>query len=188
MVLLTSSQVSALITAFISGQLFIRISSPQLTMSIVFLFTSALFFSGYALQQQTVRDLRAAIKPKEVPKQARLYLPPKFAGGSGEAKPSPKEQGRDGTVVEVKKSGDEQVKAGYMKINNQRVDEPGTIPNQHADLYDLPESTDQESMLETEGGKAEKPTSRAERRRRIKEDLIVGSEEAGFKGYRRRMW
>jgi hypothetical protein len=91
-------------------------------------------------------------------------------------------------VVEVKQSGDEQVKTRNMKSNKKKVSEPGMVPIQHADLYDLHESTDQEPVVETDGGKEEKPMSRAERRRRIKEELIIGSEEAGFKGYRRRMW
>ena len=51
------------------------------------MFTSALFLSGYVLQQQTVRDLRAAIQPKPTPEAARLYLPSQFAV---QLKPSPK--------------------------------------------------------------------------------------------------
>jgi len=34
----------------------------------------------------------------------------------------------------------------------------------------------------------EKPISRAERRRRIKEQILAEGEGEGFKGYRRRMW
>ncbi|KAI0476075.1 hypothetical protein GGR56DRAFT_641047 [Xylariaceae sp. FL0804] len=47
--LLTSSQVSVLLTS-----------------GIVVLCTAALFFSGYAIQQRTLRDLRAAIRPPAV--------------------------------------------------------------------------------------------------------------------------
>jgi hypothetical protein len=36
--------------------------------------------------------------------------------------------------------------------------------------------------------KEETSLSRAERRKKIKEEIMAGSEEAGFKGYRRRMW
>jgi hypothetical protein len=188
MVLLTSSQVSALITAFVSTKPLIPNSVPKLTNQLVFLFTLALFLSGYTLQQQTVRDLQAAIKPKEVPKQALLYLPPQFGGGSGQAKPSPKEQGRGRTVVEVKQSRGETAKVGKLKSIEQESGESGTMPSKHANLYDLPQKTDHEPMVETEAGKEERPIGRAERRRRIKEELTVGSEEAGFKGYRRRMW
>ena len=34
----------------------------------------------------------------------------------------------------------------------------------------------------------EKPISRAERRRRIKEQILADGEGEGFKGYKRRMW
>jgi hypothetical protein len=34
----------------------------------------------------------------------------------------------------------------------------------------------------------EKALSRAERRKKIKAEIMEGSEEEGFKGYRRRMW
>lgn len=38
-----------------------------ITSCIVFVFTSLLFFSGYVLQQRTVRDIRATIKPPVKP-------------------------------------------------------------------------------------------------------------------------
>ncbi|RFU30356.1 hypothetical protein B7463_g5973, partial [Scytalidium lignicola] len=60
--LLTSSQVSIAITS-----------------TIVFLCTTALFLSGYALQQKTVRDIRAAIKPApRTTHRAYGHLPKKF--------------------------------------------------------------------------------------------------------------
>ncbi|KAH0491732.1 hypothetical protein TgHK011_003143 [Trichoderma gracile] len=59
-VLLTSSQVSVLATA-----------------AMILLFTSALFLSGYAIQQRTLRELRAAIRPRESPK---AHLPEEFRG------------------------------------------------------------------------------------------------------------
>lgn len=34
----------------------------------------------------------------------------------------------------------------------------------------------------------EKPLSRAERRKKIKEEILLAGEGEGFKGYRRRMW
>lgn len=39
--------------------------------------TSALFLSGYAIQQRTLRDLRAAIRPRQSPK---AHLPEEFRG------------------------------------------------------------------------------------------------------------
>ncbi|PTB64702.1 hypothetical protein BBK36DRAFT_1135887 [Trichoderma citrinoviride] len=59
-VLLTSSQVSVLATA-----------------AMILLCTSALFLSGYAIQQRTLRELRAAIRPRESPK---AHLPEEFRG------------------------------------------------------------------------------------------------------------
>ncbi|KAA8567740.1 hypothetical protein EYC84_008211 [Monilinia fructicola] len=62
--LLTSGQVSVAISSFI-----------------VFFFTTALFLSGYVLQQQTVRDLREAIKPQF---QAKLWEEREGGGFSAE--------------------------------------------------------------------------------------------------------
>ncbi|KAL7948518.1 hypothetical protein V8C42DRAFT_314733 [Trichoderma barbatum] len=58
--LLTSGQVSVLATA-----------------AMIFLCTSALFLSGYTIQQRTLRELRAAIRPRESPK---AHLPEEFGG------------------------------------------------------------------------------------------------------------
>ncbi|KAL7925786.1 hypothetical protein ACQKWADRAFT_282979 [Trichoderma austrokoningii] len=58
--LLTSGQVSMLATA-----------------TMILLCTSALFLSGYAIQQRTLRDLRAAIRPRHSPK---AHLPEEFRG------------------------------------------------------------------------------------------------------------
>ncbi|EGR46795.1 uncharacterized protein TRIREDRAFT_4905 [Trichoderma reesei QM6a] len=64
-VLLTSSQVSVLATA-----------------AMILLCTSALFLSGYAIQQRTLRELRAAIRPRESPK---AHLPEEFRDAPAEA-------------------------------------------------------------------------------------------------------
>ncbi|KAL0475232.1 hypothetical protein QR685DRAFT_465870 [Neurospora intermedia] len=77
--LLTSAQVSI---AFSSG--------------IVFIFTAALFLSGYAIQQRTLRDLRAAIKPTPRP-SPRTYLPDQFKKITTELP--------DGTIVPVRDDG-----------------------------------------------------------------------------------
>ncbi|KAL9468572.1 hypothetical protein ACSS6W_010266 [Trichoderma asperelloides] len=61
-ILLTSGQVSMLATA-----------------TMIMLCTSALFLSGYAIQQRTLRDLRAAIRPRQSPK---AHLPEEFRGAS----------------------------------------------------------------------------------------------------------
>ena len=51
-------------------------------------FTSALFLSGYVIQQRTVRNLRAAIKPNTSP---QVYLPDEFRTDTSEL--------ADGTIV-----------------------------------------------------------------------------------------
>lgn len=71
MVLLTSSQVSVALSSLI-----------------VISFTSALFLSGYVIQQRTVRNLRAAIKPNTSP---QVYLPDEFRTDTAEL--------ADGTIV-----------------------------------------------------------------------------------------
>ncbi|KUI69733.1 hypothetical protein VM1G_04869 [Cytospora mali] len=72
MVLLTSSQVSVALSSLIA----------------VIAFTTALFLSGYVIQQRTVRNLRAAIKPNTSP---QVYLPDYFRTDTEEL--------ADGTLV-----------------------------------------------------------------------------------------
>lgn len=128
-------------------------------------------------------------------REARLYLPPQFAG---DAKPSPKERGRgDGVVIQVKQSentkGNDLLLAENGNLDGQsaqkqvielKVDERVQL----ADHYDLPQTSNSKPTQKTEQLVEERPISRAERRRKIKEEIMAGSEEAGFKGYRRRMW
>ncbi|ROW13705.1 hypothetical protein VPNG_04534 [Cytospora leucostoma] len=71
MVLLTSSQVSVALSSLI-----------------VISFTTALFLSGYVIQQRTVRNLRAAIKPNTSP---QVYIPDEFRTDTSEL--------ADGTLV-----------------------------------------------------------------------------------------
>ncbi|KAG5987314.1 hypothetical protein E4U54_005044 [Claviceps lovelessii] len=73
-VLLTSSEVSALVS-----------------ICVVILFTLALFFSGYTLQQRTLQDLRVAIRPDHTRPSPKAHLPGYF---SRESTRLP-----DGTVV-----------------------------------------------------------------------------------------
>ncbi|KAH8594040.1 hypothetical protein B0O99DRAFT_625813 [Bisporella sp. PMI_857] len=175
MVLLTASQVSVAISSFI-----------------IFMFTSALFFCGYALQQQTLRDLRTAIKPREPPPpEAKLYLPSQFA------KPSPRQEG---IVVEVMDTiADaqntpitEQIPleklrpaAAGRRRKKTLVEDPRRYdlsPEEKAFLSELGKESKKDALAQ------EQPLSRAERRKRIKAELTDGSEEEGFRGYRRRMW
>lgn len=56
------------------------------------LFTSALFLSGYAIQQRTLRDLRLAIRPDPRP-APKIYLPDRFKQSTTELP--------DGRVVDL---------------------------------------------------------------------------------------
>ena len=184
MVLLTSGQVSVAITSIV-GQFYSSEINWQMLTVIVLLFTSALFLSGYAIQQQTVRDLRAAIKPHVQPPQIKPHLPAKFA------KPSPKEYGvqvqvqksiqdsTGGTVAAGESSEETAIQQRQIKLTDQQS--INLLPGNG-------KAPEIKSQPDKKGIPMEKPMSRAERRRKLKEELTAGSEEEGFKGYRRRMW
>ena len=165
----------------------------------VFLFTFALFLSGYVLQQKTVNDIRAAIKPQIAPLRPDLILPPKFREG----------EFWDGTaqvvVVNAASTNPEtsQPKQKEIKENEQVGDDMiGATRWQKAAKLKEKErlQTDAEAKRkmtqETKGGSQdsktgeveEKPLSRAERRKKIKEEILAAGEGEGYKGYRRRMW
>ncbi|KAG9244301.1 hypothetical protein BJ878DRAFT_567702 [Calycina marina] len=153
MVLLTSSQVSVAITC-----------------TIIFLFTLALFLSGYVIQQQTVRDLRAAIKPhvNQPILVSHLLVHP--------AKPSSKEN-----IAED--DGDAHAEERHSRMKTMKMIDQR--------LFDLPP----EEKTQAVGGVEEMdvdekgdPLTRAQRRKKYKKALTAGSEEEGFKGYHRRMW
>lgn len=194
----------------------------------MFLFTSALFLSGYVLQQQTVRDLQAAIKPKPTPPGARLYLPTQFAvqpTSSPKAKANGDLEGleretqvlkENESVVEVKESssdipadGAEQLDAfvlddkigGRRPQNNRRpaFDDPGNLDmvqdqmpmaladDQPLSQPDIPDNAPSISVAEGKP-KEENLLSRAERRKKIKEEIMAAGDGEGFKGYKRRQW
>jgi hypothetical protein len=73
--LLTGSQISAAISSFI-GTHSARSSSTVHALTItVFIFTSALFLSGYVLQQRTVRNLQTALHPPPPPEPTITSIP-----------------------------------------------------------------------------------------------------------------
>lgn len=55
--------------------------------------TLALFLSGYAIQQRTLRDLRAAVRPRESRPSPKAHLPDRFRSSTKELP--------DGTIVLV---------------------------------------------------------------------------------------
>ena len=193
---------------------------------VVFLFTSALFLSGYVLQQQTVRDLRAAIQPKPTPQAARLYLPTQFAVQPAASPKANALVGSEGNGEEIEVTREPAEALGVKQSNEDTI--KGTSPSTDPALakeavegtrlrkigrpsepdfgsLDLvavqkPISLDEErflgqakspeenSPLSSNGQPNEKPMSRAERRRKIKEEIMGAGDGEGFKGYKRRQY
>jgi hypothetical protein len=187
-----------------------RLFTFQLTINkTVFFFTTALFLSGYVLQQQTVRDLRAAIKPQLVRSKPGpdLYLPPQFQDAEyweargvvdavtvEELQESSEERGRTGTGDSEEGKGNGDGEEDDM-IGATRWQKAAKRKKKLMEEKALKEA--QKSMVENERGELEqdaipkqpeKPIGRAERRRRIKEQILAEGEGEGFKGYKRRMW
>ena len=179
----------------------------------VFLFTSALFLSGYVLQQQTVRDLRAAIKPKPTPENARMYLPKQFvmqptpSPKAGMAGVSVETQVLDDSnnVVEVKESSNDIPPDDARQMDPSVVDDSaegrrsrrptqdnfggGQALHNHEPIAladDQPQVPEYASLIPDKP--KEKSLSRAERRKKIKEEILAAGEGEGFKGYKRRQW
>ncbi|KAI1080228.1 hypothetical protein F5B20DRAFT_119387 [Whalleya microplaca] len=163
--LLTSSQVSLLIS---SGT--------------VVLCTLALFLSGYTIQQRTLRDLRGAIKANREPRPSpKIYLPDRFKKSTTELE--------DGTVVEIDSPGSD----NGNKEDDEIVIIRPSMPEE--DLNQKPLKAERDAPAEPDtrqkgNGAAgeEKPISRAERRRLIKEEIQRLSQGETPVYYQRRLW
>ncbi|KAI1212776.1 uncharacterized protein F4807DRAFT_457574 [Annulohypoxylon truncatum] len=171
--LLTSSQVSVLISS-----------------GIVVLCTAALFLSGYVIQQRTLRDLRSAIKINREPRPSpKIYLPDRFKKSTTELE--------DGTVVDL-----DDPRLGSRRRKN-TVEEDDiiivrpTFPDEKSEQQ-KPVKAEQNNAhgagvetpdIEDEAMKTpQKPISRAERRRQIKEEIRRLSEGTERVYYQRRLW
>ncbi|RDL41582.1 uncharacterized protein BP5553_01561 [Venustampulla echinocandica] len=199
--LLTSSQVSVAISSVI-----------------VFLFTTALFLAGYVLQQQTVRDLRAAIKPqiaRGLP-ELQVFLQPQFSEDEeltklGATDPSPQSVMVDGDRnANVNTNGEQREFRGENEkveeemeggIRRQKVkqlkeqlafrtgNKEGEMESQNAEVEEEDiELPHAEDDRNTKEEPEEKPLSRAARRKKIKEQILADGDGEHFKGYRRRAW
>jgi hypothetical protein len=173
---------------------------------VVVLCTAALFLSGYVIQQRTLRDLRQAIKPTPRP-SPKLFLPNRFKQTTTELE--------DGTIVILDDGGggsgtkQELVVEVKPSVAEDASNEQQSNPDDNAHL-DRDGSAVTEQPAKTAKGKTkgkgskkgngkdsaadpasespQKPMSRAERRRRIKEEIMRLSqgEERGY--YQRRLW
>ncbi|KAH7312001.1 hypothetical protein BKA65DRAFT_542888 [Rhexocercosporidium sp. MPI-PUGE-AT-0058] len=197
MVLLTSAQVSVAISS-----------------AIVFFFTTALFLSGYVLQQQTVRDLRAAIKPQlQRPKSAPdLFLPTQFNDDGYlvdmvQIETRPTEEHVKEEVVEtngseststdeemqdiVEGESDDMVGATRWQkaARRKKLEEAKRANGAQKPMADDKAKDSRKKQSGTKSKPEEKkPMSGAERRKKIKEQIMAEGQGETFKGYRRRMW
>ncbi|KAK3906582.1 hypothetical protein C8A05DRAFT_11668 [Staphylotrichum tortipilum] len=172
--LLTSGQVSVAVTA-----------------GIVFLCTTALFLSGYVIQQRTLRDLRAAIKPSPRP-SPRILLPDRFKQSTTEL--------ADGTIIVLNDGGDPSEQGAQKTVEVKPTVAEGTSKQAQRPISKQSGKTGRKrgtSSRQSGKGKVaagdgadqpQKQMSRAERRRRIKEEIMKLSqgEERGY--YQRRLW
>ncbi|OTB01797.1 hypothetical protein M426DRAFT_323153 [Hypoxylon sp. CI-4A] len=182
--LLTSSQVSVLISS-----------------GIVVLCTAALFFSGYVIQQRTLHDLRAAIKTNREPRPSpKIYLPDRFKKATTELE--------DGTVVDLddprlgsrrRKGASEEDEIVIIRPTFPDEKKHKKPKKSEKQKPAVPNEKDNDDVAaagargETQDGgeratDEQKPISRAERRRQIKEEIRRLSEAAEPIYYQRRLW
>ncbi|KAK6189297.1 R8 protein [Pestalotiopsis sp. IQ-011] len=187
MVLLTSSQVSVALSSLI-----------------VISCTTALFLSGYVIQQRTLRDLRKAIRPDPRP-SPKIYLPDRFKQSTTELE--------DGTVVNIEvhdapsgnaaqqKKGDFVVEVRpsvpedasqrpLLEVKGRSEAEDSLSEKDSASEDDTSEddTKKQDTEKPAENKDEEEPMSRAERRRRIKEEIRELSQGETPMYYQRRLW
>jgi hypothetical protein len=176
-------------------------------LGIVFIFTTALFLSGYVLQQQTVRDIRAAIKPQLVrPSGPELYIPPQFRtdefwdgkeesividnsrieNGVKSSEGSQRHEGGEGQEAGEGVAEEDENMIGATRWQKAAKQEERVKVKEDAQQKPMnrESATGQEEKAKVE----EKPMSRAERRKKIKEEILAVGEGESYKGYRRRMW
>ncbi|KAL7795733.1 hypothetical protein V8C43DRAFT_279798 [Trichoderma afarasin] len=195
-VLLTSSQVSMLATA-----------------SMILLCASALFLSGYAIQQRTLRELRAAIRPRQSPK---AHLPEEFRGALADLDESSLlviETEAQRWSREARELASPQIKVSDAEIQVEETPveskpEPEHKEEEHKEkkvaVPDGEPTKEQLAMLATIQksvkdkswavehpdplAKNKAPISAAERRRLIKEEIkkLAQSEKPVY--YQRRLW
>lgn len=161
---------------------------------IVFLFTSALFLSGYVLQQKTVNSLREAIKEPARPTHTYVYLPPQFADGQ---QPADQDTSTGNININPDALRDEQVLEAPIPVQAP-VAGGGNIPQikpggriiavEVGSQIPLGGGNEQKSSaVEEDPARSLEGLSRAERRRRIKEDIAEATRK-DREGYHRRTY
>lgn len=178
--------------------------------------TLALFLSGYAIQQRTLRDLRAAIRPRETRPSPKAHLPDRFRTTTTELE--------DGTVVLVESDADKEAKeveqlvaTAHMpedeKASHEVKSDNAQEKQRHQQQQQQPASQKKNAVPVSERQrtiiaqlqadvaakswgvehpdplkKSKVPITRAERRRLIKEEIqrLAQSEQRVY--YQRRLW
>lgn len=149
--------------------------------------TAALFLSGYAIQQRTVRDLRAAIRPNRVPRASpKVYAPDPSEKRTVELE--------DGTVVDIE---DAQLERNRRKAEDNYIIVRPSLPGEKSKYQKQAAPNKKKGAAkaraeiqneEEEAAAEQKPISRAERRRQIKEEIRRLSEGQEPVLYQRRLW
>ncbi|KAJ6446948.1 hypothetical protein O9K51_01723 [Purpureocillium lavendulum] len=209
---LTSSEVSVLASITIGTCTRIPTRHMGLAPTLV-LCTLALFLSGYAIQQRTLRDLRAAIRPRDSRPSPKAHLPDRFRTSTTELE--------DGTVVLIESDADKEAKEVEQLVSTAHIpaqdralpkNEPSHEPEkqrqqqsresrnkdtahvserQHAIIAQLQADVAAKSWGVEHPDPLKKskiPITRAERRRLIKEEIqrLAQSEQRVY--YQRRLW
>lgn len=158
---------------------------------IVILCTLALFLSGYVIQQRTLRELRIAIKPRSSRPSPKVYLPDRFKASTTELE--------DGTIVVVETEAEVETKEQVQVIEVKesvpeevQQDEPEEAKKDEPEVVEGPQAKVEGSSWGVEhpdpSVKSQKPISRAERRRLIKEEIKRLSQADKPMYYQRRLW
>lgn len=175
------------------------------------LFTLALFLSGYTLQQRTLNDLRAAIRPDFVKPSPRAHLPDYFQRTTttlddGTVIVGPSEADRD-EQMRIAKKYELQSPDGPSRDTTETVKPPAAQQQKEKPLSgDGHGDATQEqlrtlSLLQIHAAKQAwgvahpdplaknpLPISRAERRRLIKEEIQRLAQDKKPLYYQRRLW
>lgn len=181
----------------------------MLTPNIVVVFTTALFLSGYAIQQRTLRDLREAIKPSPRPKP-QIFLPDRFKTTTTELQDGtvvivdvdlgpdtyrPPRPDRDQVVIEVTPTvADDDAGQGNQNTKERssgRLDDAVEVLREgRPSKRSSPDGKEKESEGSKMEGKkqTQKKLGRAERRRQIKEEIqrLAQGDRRGV--YQPRLW
>jgi hypothetical protein len=202
-ILLTSSQVSVLLSGFI-----------------ILSCTVALFLSGYAIQQRTLRELRVAVRPRQ-PRQLRpsyspkTYLPDQFrteADGPLVADGQQQEGFVSNDVAAVADSDRSDPVVIEVKQTEPGAADQAPLSSTKTDSADAPPSRDPLAGVSSKKlaifenirdhatqkvwavenpdpeAKSRVPVSRAERRRMIKSEIQKLSQSKERVYYQRRLW